>query len=241
MRKIWLLGDTHGDSHWVYNVQQRAAEGGADCIFQLGDFGIWHGPAGKRFIEQISKVAAETNVPFYFLDGNHEDFVRLNDLVRKGEVNDDGHVEILPSLFYSPRGHRWEWSGKRFITMGGAVSIDKDRRVFGKSWWPEEEITDAQVADVEEGKVDVLLSHDCPFNPLPAFARTPRFDRMSEPNQDRLRQVFDKVEPDYVFHGHFHYPHQREWRGARVVGLNIQWTEMSEATLELPNMEIEVF
>lgn len=241
MRKIWLLGDTHGSGHWVNNVQQRAFDAGADCIFQLGDFGVWHGRRGKEFLDMVSNYAEDAGVPFYFLDGNHEDFVRLNDLVRKGEVNEDGHIEIRSNLFYSPRGHKWEWSGKTFMSMGGAISIDKDRRVFGKSWWPEEEITDEQVAKVEEGKVDVLLSHDAPLNPLPKFARTPRFDRMSEPNQDRLRQVFDKVTPEYVFHGHFHYPYQQLWRGARVVGLNIQWTEKSEATLQLPDMEIEVF
>lgn len=70
------------------------------------------------------------------------------------------------------RGQIYLIDGLRFFTMGGASSTDKDYRVEGKNWWPEELPTKEKYQealhnlDNEKWKVDIVLTHSAPDNIL---------------------------------------------------------------------------
>lgn len=74
-----------------------------------------------------------------------------------------------------------------------------------QSWWPEEELTDAEVeaALVDPKPIDVLFTHDKPF------ASSPRWNRKAgpecEPNQRRIQTVVNTLHPRLLVHGHLHY------------------------------------
>lgn len=130
-QKILLAGDTHGDANHVRTLIQAARKHGADAVFVLGDFGIWDHMDDGRFTDNVSKFAVQYGVPVCFLPGNHDNYDLLFQWEAEGHRTEDGFVHVKASLFYSPRGHRWTWNGVRFMSLGGAYSIDKDHRVLG--------------------------------------------------------------------------------------------------------------
>ena len=65
------------------------------------------------------------------------------------------------------RGEVYDLGGETVFSFGGATSVDKDWRVPGESWWPEEvsceeEIEHARATLAAHGwKVDYVVTHTC--------------------------------------------------------------------------------
>ncbi|MEI6624448.1 MAG: metallophosphoesterase family protein, partial [Actinomycetes bacterium] len=76
---VVLAGDWHGDLHIADAVLRSARDTGADLVIQLGDFGMWTGPPGARFLDHVDARAAAAGVLVAWLDGNHEDHDFLED------------------------------------------------------------------------------------------------------------------------------------------------------------------
>lgn len=135
-KKILMLGDTHGNSahvEWAASVAEREK---ADAIFQLGDFGYWeHAEHGGVFLDKVSAISSDYEIPIYWLDGNHENHTWLrrryidSALVPRDEY---GFVQIRAGLFHAPRAHTWTWNGVKFMALGGAYSIDMYGRLRGE-------------------------------------------------------------------------------------------------------------
>jgi hypothetical protein len=205
-----ILGDTHGDllhMAWAINVAQ---DNDVDYIIQAGDFGYWeHARSGFEFLNMLNDKLNKAGLQIHWIDGNHENHTKLRSDYPPRE---DGMVEIRPNIIYIPRGTRWEWGGATFLGIGGAYSIDKHRRTEGVSWWPEEMITDDEVAlCADGGPVDIVISHDVPFfvdlSPhlfALGVTRPWKWDGNSLTNRRQLTEVFDAVRPKKWYHGHYH-------------------------------------
>lgn len=147
-----------------------------------------------------------------FIDGNHDFFPMIEGLVAINPKNDHGQTYIRSQILYSPRGCQWKMDGKQFMTVGGAVSVDRAYRTQGKSWWPQEQLTDSEAHGIVArtsarrlaGKpdVDFLFTHDC--HPSTPFAYRLRDDPESNIHRDKMKRVFDAVLPKMWFHGHMH-------------------------------------
>lgn len=208
---LMLAGDVHGDlNHWQV-LTGACRRFGVNRIFQLGDFGYFdHLGSHRGNMDKISKIAARNDVHIYWLDGNHDNHPLLWDLYQ--EEDDEGFIVVRDNIRYSPRGHHWTWEGVRFVSVGGAYSIDKEYRHPGVSWWDTEMITENDVQKaVSGGKVDVALFHDAPkhVDLLPYFhvRGTNAFykqDHNSLLNRERLHDVVVGCEPKYIWHGHMH-------------------------------------
>ena len=168
-----MAGDCHGNSTHVMNVVAHAKRADADAIIQLGDLGYgWRwgqrkitGEHFDEFTGNVSKFTKAAGIPFYWIDGNHENFNALEDLMEILPVQPDGTYEIEENVFYIPRGTVMCWDGKTFLCCGGACSIDQKMRTEHVSWWPQELITQKDIDKcAEAGKVDVVLTHDFPSN-----------------------------------------------------------------------------
>lgn len=244
--RILLAGDTHTDVKQIEYLFDIAIGWNCQLIFQLGDFGYWpRDPEGKMFIERVSELAEREQIPFYFIDGNHEDHPEL----RKAGESPDSFWEVYPGLHYAPRGHRWEWRGKRFMSLGGAYSIDKNRLKAGVSWFPQEEI------DAEEmywatrpGEVDILLAHDMPDGidwKMHRIRQGWDMDFMNAKYPDAVRhqkkvlEIANTVQPDLFIHGHMHLRYSDKLMLAsgkmmRVEGINCNgWGNDSWYILDL--------
>lgn len=226
--KILIAGDTHCNIlHFKDVLFPAALREGCDRIFVVGDFGYWpRDDAGLRFLKWLNKLSQECAIPVYWLDGNHDDHHALRDL-KKPVLDAEGFWKIRPNIWYSPRGHRWTWGGVRFLSLGGAYSIDREVRVIGKSWFWEEMINPDDVAACGTDKVDVMLAHDVPAG-LPmaeimagqgrGFYIIPEAYK----NTMYVRDVVDAVNPEWFIHGHYHLKYQRMLDNdyTNVVGLS---------------------
>lgn len=138
-----------GDMHGTYAAIDRLRPflGPDDIVVQVGDFGFYEGSL---------RYWKETPFKVYAIDGNHEDY-RI--------INPDGEVtEVRRNLYYVPRGAVLELAGRSMAFLGGGASIDKHWRKEGVDWFPQEEITESQVARLQEamtkvGTVDFLVTH----------------------------------------------------------------------------------
>lgn len=196
-RRIVVAGDVHGYAPHVEQIIGMAAKlldgEPQKIILQVGDFGIMPGPGGLDYLHAVLDACHEHDVRIWLIDGNHDSPDMLPGLEISG--NERQLVNWLP------RGYRWEWHGRTWLAMGGAVSVDRAGppclschgrgatavqrcrkcgglgrfpRTEGVNWWPEERISlaDADRA-IAGGPADVLVSHDCPARVVHAFPDRP--------------------------------------------------------------------
>lgn len=140
-----------------------------------------------------------------FVDGNHENFDLLNSFPVM-EWNGGRVHQIRESVFHLMRGECYLIEGKRVFVLGGADSHDKQYRIMGASWWPEEipsteELAHArQTLDRLNWEVDVVITHTCPSRQVLALG----FEPPRHAFQDFLDEMACRLTFDQWYFGHFH-------------------------------------
>jgi hypothetical protein len=253
---IIIAGDWHGNERWGKTVIREAGELllPPRIILQAGDFGVWHPPGEVKwkwgeeemvrdsYLTEIENALADADTELWFADGNHENHPLIAELTRDSPY-------LTPHIRHLSRGERWEWHGKKWLALGGAVSVDKNLRRAGISWHPEEEITDEQKEKViRDGKADVLLSHDCPgwvplnLDPDPPKAWLSQIP-FAEAHREVMSEICDVVQPSWIFHGHYHISANQflsvPWGACRVISLDTDDTEGNRGLLNLTTMTWE--
>jgi predicted phosphodiesterase len=200
--KVLVAGDWHGNTKHAINMVKEASKAGAKKIVQVGDFGLWtHYEDGIRFLDQLNEAARREGVKIYAVGGNHENWDHWDWFVKNMPKSYHGFAYLRSHVLLAPRVHYWGWEGKKFLMVAGAVSVDKQWRVEGHTWWRNEEITDEMVDSIH-GKVDYLVTHDC-SNRTPWKGRLkPDMDSLA--NRQRIDAILGRVKPEMHFHGHMH-------------------------------------
>jgi hypothetical protein len=155
------------------------------------------------------------------IDGNHD----AHPLVRSARPALDNGIRPIRDrvIDWADRGAVWDWCGITFGALGGAVSIDRNVRTEGHSWWPTETITDDDVDELitqSRGSLDVLLTHDAPI--LPPGIRPLADIALAADCAASTRQVARAVEitePKLLIHGHYHQRYSASYRLTNVEGL----------------------
>ncbi len=201
--RVAFAGDWHGNTSWAASAIHHAKDQGADVVVHLGDFGYTFHPS---FLRGVADALRHTGLTLLFVDGNHEHHPKLG----RYPLDADGLRPVVDGLvWHLPRGHRWEWGGRRFLACGGAHSVDRPWREPGVSWWPGEWVTDADVQRcVDGGPADVLVAHDCPSGvPIPGL-RPDLFPPVEilrgDEHRGVIRRIVDATRPWLVWHGHYH-------------------------------------
>jgi hypothetical protein len=248
--RILVAGDWHCNRYWALNVIHRVPQLLASeqrrLILQLGDFGIWPGDEGRRYLSAVSTALGQVGAELWFIDGNHEDFTLLGQMASSATVP-DGRIRVRDDIYHLPRGHRWAWHGREWLACGGGVSLDKAVRRPGLDWWPQEEITDEQeAAIIGGGTADVMICHDCPaavphaFRPPPPQWNPADLAR-NDAHRRRLQRITEAVRPRHLMHGHLHRAYHRTCdfgQGpVQVTGLGPDGTMANFATLDVTSME----
>ena len=137
--KFILSGDTHGtfdlDKIITFFQKQNTTYTKEDYLIICGDTGI----CGYSETEETKVRHILRNLPVttLFIDGNHEDFEKLNAFpVEKWH---GGNVHFIEKdIIHLMRGQIFNLGGITFFTFGGAYSPDRRYREEGISWFPEE-------------------------------------------------------------------------------------------------------
>lgn len=256
-----MAGDTHGSVRAVKEKIDFACQQKVDRIIVLGDFGLWWGYKGVKFIDEINELARARNRQIFAIPGNHEDYDQWNWCIDNAPTPKDGHWRYLrTNVLLSPRTGTFVWGGKRFAVAGGAVSIDKEWRLGVERGWdiyekrrvpaqrmysPDEQLTDNEVEglrfEIANRPVDYLLTHDC-------SNRTPWKHRLKEDidsqiHRQRIDRVLSAIEPKVHFHGHMHETY--DWMNLtksdktgegfyiQTYGLECNWDRNSWGILDL--------
>lgn len=164
---------------------------------------MWPGREGNEFLANVIKDSKCAGIITYALPGNHECYPKWNFYVDNAPHDEDGFAMLDEHLRLAPKVHTWNWGGVQFVSVGGARSIDAGWRVPGKSWWPEEELTDDEVAQAcAYESCDILLTHDQSDKTPWGFNLVP--DMRSKMHRQKIDQILTALKPTAQFAGHMH-------------------------------------
>lgn len=206
---IYVTGDTHMPidkeklTARIFNHRGMTKD---DYVIICGDFGgVWDYRGESR--EEKYWLDWLENKPFttLFVDGNHECFPRLNAYPVE-EWNGGKVHKIRPSVIHLMRGQVYTIGGKKFFTMGGASSHDKEYRKEGYSWWKEELPSMEEYNEALENlgkhdyKVDYVITHCMPDNVQHKIAYWYEHDQLT----NFLFTIDKDLDYTHWYSGHYH-------------------------------------
>ena len=208
---VYITGDIHGNPTRILDFVDRVQIRETDVIVILGDVGMnYYGGRRDKLAKQFLSAVP---CPVLCIHGNHEQ--RPQGLPAYHEVVWNGGVcyveDEWPKLLFAKDGEIFELEGKRCLVIGGAYSVDKFYRLaqhFG--WWPDEQPSPEIKAYVErqikEHKIDVILTHTCPYRYIPREAFLPQIDQKTVDSGTEL--WLDAIEAMVAYEawycGHWH-------------------------------------
>ena len=176
-----------------------------DNVIILGDAGICWRKDKKDMWEYIAKWERIDDTPMlYFIDGNHENFDILNSL----PIHDDEGI-LSEHIRWLKRGAVKYFDNKKCLFIGGAESLDKDRRIKHLSWWEEESITEEDIKIIEEGNYDYVFTHCAPRSILDEYLPLLvdfMFDQdaINHNSEDKLELVKNRINFSNWWFAHYH-------------------------------------
>ena len=187
-----------GDVHRAFDRLAGAVAGlptSVEIAIQVGDLGL-HQDDLAPTAPGVPPLARQV----YYVTGNHDHEPSYRGIVEP--------TEMAPNLVYVPRGTVLELDGRRIAFLGGGDSIiDRAVRRNGVDWWPEEQVTLADVARfADAGPVDILVSHTPPAFVYHFFQLPP------DPSALAVGQAWQILGRPQVVCGHLHKPRQGRLR-----------------------------
>lgn len=162
----------------------------------------------------MNQYLNEYNQHIYITLGNHEDYQQIKSLEYHPEYYGWLFNPTYPRILVAPRGHRWNWDGVSFVSIGGANSIDRRTRTENINWWTEEQISNKDIEDtIIGGYADIMVAHDCPDG-VPLFGGhkagkdnlwPPTSLVYAKKSRQMLRKATDIIKPNLFLHGHYHF------------------------------------
>lgn len=165
MKKIFLTGDMHGeiinpDKSDRFKKYLKEFDKNS-IIIVLGDFGFK--PSKIDIDCKLNYITKDLGIKILFVDGNHEFFNEINKLPEIDMF--EGKVGVFGNnIFHLKRGEVYNINNQKFMSIGGATSIDS--RTLGHDWFLEENLSnkdkDKIIFNLKNNHPDIILSHTCP-------------------------------------------------------------------------------
>ena len=228
---IYITGDCHSDfmrfEEGIFPEQREMTK--EDYVIICGDCGgVWQQENG-RYIKQENRVLDVLNERSFttlFVDGNHENFDRLDAFPVKEWHGGKVH-KIRDSVLHLMRGEIFDIDNKKIFAFGGARShdirdgildIDEYEKIYeyrkrgayfrikDYSWWdlelPTEEEMQNGIKNLEKAnyKVDYIITHCCPTNIQTLLNPSYKKDILT----DYLQEISEKCEFKKWYFGHYH-------------------------------------
>jgi hypothetical protein len=214
---IFICGDTHGEidigklewDNWS-NGHELTKD---DILIVLGDFGLFWDDSDEE--KKLRKELDHAPWTTWFIPGNHENF----DILDKFPIEEHGEFLRLGTTPYEHikmicHGSIIEAGEKKIFCFGGGLSIDKENRREGISWWKQEipSFKDQERAfeNLERvgNKVDIILTHAIFESALQKLFNDHRNDyfegKLKDPVCKILQEVKKRAEYKSWYCGHYH-------------------------------------
>lgn len=164
---IYITGDTHGVTDiqkvitWYEVNKDKLKE--TDILIICGDVNIppFYGvPEDKRALPIFEKM----KIQIAYVDGNHENFEKLNAMEIE-EWNGGKIHRQSKNVVHLMRGQIYTIEDKKILTIGGATSLDRYRRILGLDYFKEEDIMQCDIDETLNNlkknnyEVDIIVTH----------------------------------------------------------------------------------
>lgn len=179
-------------------LENELSQIGDETLYQLGDFGF-------GFVNVPNSYPSNLKI----IRGNHDNPELFSQ--HPNALDDFGFIEE-DNLFY----------------IGGAYSIDKHRRIEGRSWWSNEELTFSQTYHCLElyekvrHNVKIIISHAAPQSLLRKWWG---WDGNSH-TEALLQNILEIQFPQYWYFGHYHRFSTEKINGCRFTCID-QYTALT--------------
>lgn len=241
-QRVAVCGDWHGNVGWARTVARVLPHMAPDVttLLHLGDWSMQ--------ATEVDDAFAETNIDRILVTvGNHDRHDEISPLLNKhpGQV-----VRVSNLTWFLPRPARLSIGGRRVLSLGGAASVDRQSRIEGLTWWPDEAITDEHVAaSIAGGPADLMLTHEgpagTPVRPIQQILRTNPHNfpatalEASAASRARIAEVWNAVRPELLAHGHMHVAAGgKAADGRRVASLGREGHEGNLAFLDMATLRM---
>ena len=208
---IYYTGDIHGQKYEIERFCKRIKPTKDDTIVILGDVAANYSQDERD--TELKQALNKLKPTILCIHGNHE--IRPWNIptykTKKWNGGTVWYEEEYPSVLFARDGEIYDLEGLRHIAIGGAYSVDKCYRIArGYGWWedeqPSDEIKQYVEQQLQENKIDVILSHTCPFKYEPVEVFLPGIDQSTvDTSTEKWLDVIEDT-TDYIawFCGHWH-------------------------------------
>ena len=224
--RIFLAGDTHGINdigklHYFNNHGDGRFLNKNDYVIILGDTAIaW---SNEEYENKIRAEYDKFNWTTLFLDGNHVNHSKLINLPTFNFHNGKAS-RVTDNIIYLRRGEIYTFNNKKFLIIGGALSIDKANRTEGIDYWSTELLSYEEECHVIDNlkkhnyKVDYILTHTIPIDFVKILND---IFKIHDPVARFLQHIYNNTKFKKWFAGHFHVDKQ-------MLNLNILFNDLIE-------------
>lgn len=206
---VLVVGDIHGRFNDLNVLMNKKKP---DVVLQAGDNAyFWENESSEKQIK--------SNTHVFMIPGNHEDFNMINDRVgRHGEAP----VKLEDRVYYCPIGSTIKLNGKTIMFIGGGESVDKNKRIEGIDWFPDELLNQKDIDYIlgRNIKPDIIISHTCPM--LFNMTKARRYDKWGDPTRHALSIFLEEFKPEQWIFSHWHC-----WLDGKYN--NTEWTCLNKA------------
>lgn len=212
MTIVRFIGDIHGKIEKYAGIAVDAPDGKS---VQIGDFG--HGFFHECERDDVADFFAR-NEGARFIRGNHDSPDESKASI--GWIQ-DGTVE--DNVMY----------------IGGAWSIDWQRRVPGRSWWPDEELSHQELEELiekyEKVKPEIMITHDFPTSAAyEMFLKETNGKQFLTRTGEALDAMFKIHTPKLWLAGHWHIDKTMEMCGTKFICLGeLSYLDLNTETGEI--------
>ena len=171
---IYITGDKHADFKDVFYFCYANKTTIKDTLIVLGDAGINYYTNEKDYMLKNSLL--QYPITFFCIHGNHEERPENIKSYKTKEFHNGivYYEEDYPNILFAKDGEVYDFNNHKVLVIGGAYSVDKHFRLaMGYNWYESEQPNEKTKIKVKNtlkklnNKVDIILSHICPYKYLP--------------------------------------------------------------------------
>ena len=210
---IYITGDKHADFGDVFYFCYDNETTIDYILIVLGDAGINYYANEKDYMLKNSLL--QYPITFFCIHGNHEERPEKIKTYKTKKFHNGivYYEEDYPNILFAKDGEIYNFNNHKVLVIGGAYSVDKHfRKAYGYNWYESEQPSEktknkiVRVLKDLDNKIDIILSHTCPYKYLP---REMFLEGVDQSTVDNSTEYFlDKIEEttDYNlwYCGHYH-------------------------------------
>lgn len=210
---IYITGDKHADFREVLYFCYANKTTQEDVLIVLGDAGINY--YASELDNNLKNSLKQYPITFFCIHGNHEERPENIGTYKIKKFNDGivYYEEEYPNILFAKDGEIYNFNNKKVLAIGGAYSVDKYFRLSrGYNWYESEQPSEETKKKIKnvlknlDNKVDIILSHTCPYKYLPREMFLDGIDQSTVDNSTEyfLDEIEESTEYKLWYCGHYH-------------------------------------